>query len=458
MPQRALSTIWVLAGLAAALALVLVGANLVAASERGPRWKRRLLGAGLGVLAGLGLVSTAAPQAAAAQEKAAAPAPAEGKAADPARQPSLADDPAWKQLLATWKDAELPRGPDGKKPFDQIARLQLLIRLDNLEADLKALAKTKLLSDLEVALLEESRRILTQKIQVMWPDIPMATCYSVIAESAPANPDALKQVADRLPILEKLAADHTLHPEVLRLARSNALQQARFEQMLLEHKFILQSLAPAAREQAAALRKAARLNIVTLLLRDDSPATLTKAFPWSIIASTLKKVEDQRLNPGPGDENMQWGVLLWLEWSRSDLAALQRVGLLHAAEAEFLMAQLSDLDLSAFPKGDIDLLAPVQDNAKAAPPAPGQRSLARLKARLPVLDKLVAADKLHPEAVAAIVERVEADLKILTGPGAADLKADDEKQAAGKAGPAARAAIEKLRLKVKPVETPVKEK
>ncbi len=50
MPYRAAGLLMALGGLVAVVGLILIGVDVHAAKQRGPRWKRRLLGAGLAVL------------------------------------------------------------------------------------------------------------------------------------------------------------------------------------------------------------------------------------------------------------------------------------------------------------------------------------------------------------------------------------------------------------------------
>ncbi len=53
MPQRMTGLIYGLMGLCAVAGLFLLGLNVYAAAGSGPLWKRRLLGAGLALLAAL---------------------------------------------------------------------------------------------------------------------------------------------------------------------------------------------------------------------------------------------------------------------------------------------------------------------------------------------------------------------------------------------------------------------
>jgi len=71
MAARAMSIVLVVAGFAVALLLAILGFNLVRACRTGPRWKRRLIGAGLVLLLALGLASAGARNAAAEESKSA---------------------------------------------------------------------------------------------------------------------------------------------------------------------------------------------------------------------------------------------------------------------------------------------------------------------------------------------------------------------------------------------------
>ena len=58
MPQRAVNLVLALAGVAAVALLYVIGADLARAAQRGPRWKRCLLSAGLALLAAVGISAT----------------------------------------------------------------------------------------------------------------------------------------------------------------------------------------------------------------------------------------------------------------------------------------------------------------------------------------------------------------------------------------------------------------
>jgi hypothetical protein len=62
MPYRAAGILMALAGLVAVVGLIIVGIDVYTAKERGPCWKRRLLGAGLAVLGIFGIGIAARPR------------------------------------------------------------------------------------------------------------------------------------------------------------------------------------------------------------------------------------------------------------------------------------------------------------------------------------------------------------------------------------------------------------
>jgi len=92
--------------------LVVRRRDLIQASRRGPRWRQRLVTAGLLLLATLGVVpaSSAGPPRRAA--------------------PGATTTAEWQKIDATWIEAEaIARGKKGPYPFDQAGKKQMLDRL-----------------------------------------------------------------------------------------------------------------------------------------------------------------------------------------------------------------------------------------------------------------------------------------------------------------------------------------
>ncbi|MBM4042028.1 MAG: hypothetical protein FJ290_26330, partial [Planctomycetes bacterium] len=127
MSNRMVGTILALAGVVVVAALVLLGLDAWRAARTGPRWRRRLVGAGLSLLALLGVAPTAS----------AAEAPSKLVAAD---GKPLADSVEWKALDAAWREAsDVASGKRGPYPFDNAGKKRLLEALATATKDVEAL-------------------------------------------------------------------------------------------------------------------------------------------------------------------------------------------------------------------------------------------------------------------------------------------------------------------------------
>ena len=95
MPQRVVGVVWIALGVLGAAvlgAMILVGADAHRAARTGPRWKRKLFGAGLILLAALGV----GPAAATGQTKSGASATTR-----PAAKAQPRASKQWTHLVAT---------------------------------------------------------------------------------------------------------------------------------------------------------------------------------------------------------------------------------------------------------------------------------------------------------------------------------------------------------------------
>lgn len=205
MPARVL----VPALLVGVLGLVLVGYLVLrrvdprAAAHRGPLWRRRLVGAGLALLASLGLGSTPARAA-----------PAKPGSEKPST--SLERTPEWKQILAVWAEAEqVGSGKRGPYPFDEAGKKKLLAELEQAGKRVDALVARGVLGTEAGGLLKYDLATVTNKVQRMRPkEMMRATCYKPMA-LRPGN-DAFLRLRARLPLLEKLAQAKVLQPAATR--------------------------------------------------------------------------------------------------------------------------------------------------------------------------------------------------------------------------------------------------
>jgi len=209
MAVRAMGIVLVVAGFAIALLLAILGFDLVRACRTGPRWKRRLIGAGLVLLMALGFAPAGVSAAAAEESKPAA------SAAPATSDKGLAEAKGWKRIVAAWNEAkEIASGKRGDYPFDEKGQKQILQNLLVAQADVKTLQKAQLVTEPEAGLLIKDLDLLAAGVRAKRPtEAQSITCYW----PAPLRPghDSLQRLSDRLPLLEKLAASETLHREVV---------------------------------------------------------------------------------------------------------------------------------------------------------------------------------------------------------------------------------------------------
>jgi hypothetical protein len=147
---------------------------------------------------------------------------------DPAPDPvleqaqGLAAEKDWQRCLAVWREAgEAAFGGD-PYPFTEKGKAELVERLEDSRSLVEALEQRGLLSAAEAGLLE--RDIVTLRSGVFAKrakEMEMASCY----EPMPYQPrrEALESLAPRVELLEGLAAQEVLQPEVV----ARVLEQVR---------------------------------------------------------------------------------------------------------------------------------------------------------------------------------------------------------------------------------------
>jgi hypothetical protein len=558
-----MSIVLVVAGFAVALLLAILGVDLVRACRTGPKWKRRLIGAGLVLLVAMGFAPNMS-RAADAESKPAAP------AVPAAADKGLAESTAWQRILAAWNEAsEIASGKRGDYPFDEKGKQQVLANLKQAEADAAELQKTKLISEPEAGLLLKDLAVLTAGVQAKRPtEMKMATCYEPMLIQ-PGH-ESLKRLSDRLPLLEKLSAAQTIHPEVVEKVlagieadiaslakeeslkefakaeerqkaektrdaakaaavalRSNVLRQAasadaakdtprvspaatteyartriqelekrlaRLEKMesradevnpqwidalitstrvdvrfMGDRKFLSQvSDADLPRARAAIDRAAAVLQRLDALATRpyQAPESPKPASPESLAGKRLeetdawksltalwtfgREIAAGRRGPFPFNTQQREQLLADLEIVGKNVAALEKAGLLSSAEAG-LLGQNLDAMITRIQKFRPEELRMATCYVPVRIVSPNE-SVDRLAARLPLLEKLAAAETLHAEVVEKVLAGIEADIATLAKEESLKefAKAED-RQKAEKTRDAAKEAAQRLRERITPM-------
>ena len=223
------STLWIgLLGLLALAVLLLFGRNLDRAASTGPRWKRRLVAAGMMLLAGLGLMPGCRPE------------PKQESAKPTGQQKNtnqtLSAKPAQRQVGARLVLAKQKTGLDaiadvyhraeaiaaGKKgpyPFDRAGKKKILADLDDAMVRARRLESAEKITRADADLLVTELGLLKKKVMSFRPtEMKNATCY----EPGRMRPydDTKERLSKRLQVLEHMDARQKLNPKVVRLVRA----------------------------------------------------------------------------------------------------------------------------------------------------------------------------------------------------------------------------------------------
>ena len=401
MPYRALNGLLVVAGLVLALVLVVLGADLALAARTGPRWKRRLVAAGLGLLASLGLLSAGCQSAESTNPAPSTAAPATGQ--------SLAETPQWKHLAATWTEAEeVASGRRGPYPFDEAGQKKLLADLATVGTDIDALAKAGQLNDAEAGLLREDLKRLVAGVEAKRPtEMRMATCYEPMMMQ-PAH-DSLARLEARLPLLESLAMDEKIHPDAVR----KVLTTIEADVAYLDAEEHLNEFPPKDRPAAEKTRDAARAALDRVKARlaapPAAPDKLASSKDWAVVIHYWQTVTPLA-ESGLGTEKQREDAAKCLAAATEAIKRLTDASELSEGESGLLLTQAQCLQEDMYRNPPTDSFIACYDIAISPPQ---QQSLDRLSARLPLLKKMLEAGKLHPAVIEKILPPIEADLKQL---------------------------------------------
>jgi len=212
MPFRLIAVFVLLFGVVFVLVLMLLGRDLQRAARSGPGWKRKLVAAGMLLLAAIGFTSGCGEGAGISDGFSVSS--TDFDAAIPSGQ-TLDETKHWQHLTTVWREAEeIGSGKRGAYPFDERGKQRILGGLATVRSNLDRLQDAGLLSEAETGLLKQELSLLTNRVQAKRPtEMRMATCYEPMSFTPARN--SLKRLTDRLPLLEKLADSDTLQRQVV---------------------------------------------------------------------------------------------------------------------------------------------------------------------------------------------------------------------------------------------------
>ena len=205
MPHRTMGFWLGILGVMAVAVLLLIGRNLDRAATSGPRWKRRLVAAGLALLAVFGYQ------------------PALKAGQRTKVRASLAVNRDWQWLIGLYRWADkVARSPAFSHPFTAAEKRQLLADLARASHTIDNLYKARLLTQEEAALLKAEFDAMAAKAGTFRPKPVKGraapTCYKPAPPPAPYRQSA-KVLKRQIPLLRKMVHQKTLHPEVLTLIK-----------------------------------------------------------------------------------------------------------------------------------------------------------------------------------------------------------------------------------------------
>lgn len=222
MPYRAVYLGLGLLGILAVLLLIVLRADLRRHCTVGPRWKRRLVGAGLLLLGSMGFGADLGctkkdqpgptPKVKIDSTKPETD-PVEKPAATPARQDQVAEP--WKSIAATTRQArEVASGKKGTHPFDRAGKEKLLAALDAAIKQVGGLATSGQINAGEAGLWQADLKLLRHRVGEFRPtEMKTTSCYEPMPMIIPAR-QSMARLKARLPLLEKMSAADKLHPKV----------------------------------------------------------------------------------------------------------------------------------------------------------------------------------------------------------------------------------------------------
>ena len=374
-------------GICVAAALVVVGADLARASQTGPRWRRRLVEAGLLALAALGLPAALAQGPEAGQ-------PATERPAARRERPDLSQLEPWHQAAAIWRRAEdVASGARGPYPFDEKGKARLLDDLARAGRIVDDLLAGGLLNEPETGLLKADLAVLVRGVEAKRPtELREATCYRPMAV-IPAR-DSLERLEARLPMLEKLAASDKVSPEVI----FRALDTLEGDLNVLASEDMAGGLASEQRAHALDVREQAakQLQVIRQRLRGDA-VRLEDTRDWATIVGAWREA-GPLAETRTGTSAEQGSAQAKLLAARTAAERLAAGGLIRWAEGELLVIELERISAEL----------------SGVPPHAAHKSLETLSSCQRPLERLVQQGRANPLVLGLISKWIEADLKTLS--------------------------------------------
>ncbi len=344
----------------------------------------------------------------------------------------LAAEKHWQRCLEIWGAAAEAAFGEEPYPFDEAGKTALLEDLDKSENLVAKLRRKALLSEVEAGLLRQDVATLRAGVQAKRPtEMQAATCYQ--PRMLTPRQDALHSLAPRVELLEGLAAQEALQPEVV----VRVLEQVRKDLAALtsgEGK----SLDPTQQAQADDVQQRVEAALAAIDTRISSPQGAPGAMDapvteppeglaaerdWQRCTAVWGKAAEAAFGdePYPFTAQGKEKLLERLDQSEELVRKLQAGGQLSEAEAGLLLQEVATLRAGVWDKRTSDQIH--ASCYEPMPYTPREDAFEALEPRLDLLEKLAAQETLEPLVVERVLARIQADLEVLTDGGSLPLDA-----------------------------------
>jgi len=497
MPYRAYHVALGVVGVAAVLVLVILRSNLDHHARTGPRWKRRVVNAGLLLLAALGfgpatIASCDRPDPAKSgysypekddqrrarrrptlrADKRAAPRPnpprpvtprphvekrvvgtsAAGIHMEPPRPeppkpptPHLAAVPVKEAapftLITKSHDEAVAvvSGVMGSAPFDKACKKRMLAELLEAQASCDVLRKAGQVTAAEAALMKQRLARLHSEVARKRPEGRGAACY----RPRPREPEAvlsLSRLTKRLPHLRRLAAVRRLHPDVV----TKVLAALTRDLKVLQNNYELSRLkSDADRRRAARVAKQVRRQVDRVRKQLQRPPEVrpgvARSPQWKVFVKAWGEVSpltDQSRRTTSAEHR---AARAWLKSARQAAADLVTARLLTTDESQLLRVELARLGML------LGRNRPTDSRIRCYRPAPfrpRRNSKARLVKRQTILLKIVKRGRISKAVRDRVLPSLERDLALIAKPGTRGSRSLDDLLGKGQKTPPPRVAAD----------------
>jgi hypothetical protein len=424
MPQRTAQILWALLGAVAVLLILVCGVNVYRWARTGPRWRRRLVTAGLFLLAAFGLGDFVIRDSVAE---------AQPVVTKPAATP-LVETAQWKKITHAWQ-LTAPFAATGKSTVAE--RKQVDEALKDARTAIGDLLKQGRIIQAEADLLNKDADRVRGEVYRNPPTDRRITCYKRMYIT-PAGV-SLRRINQRLPMLKALTESGRITPEVT----ARVLPSIESDLAVLANSDEVKKLRPAEQPKAAAAHKVAAELVAKLKPQAASP--LAETAEWKKVVA-LWQTAAPIATSGKSTTAQRKEFNVVKKEALAALAVLAKNGSLTESEANLLKLNAANLHNQVYRNPPTDSRAMCYD-MMVLPPV--HQSYMRVSKRLPLLKKALQENRLAPEVVARILPTLEADLSVLASEDQLKQIQGEQRDKARAAGAEAGALLERLQARMK---------